>query len=88
VLPVFDWLHSNFSYHTEHHLFPNVSADFYPLVSKLLLEHYPTRYHRIPLAEAWRLLWKGEEHIAETAPTAPLTLVPDHVPITPHAENA
>jgi fatty acid desaturase len=62
---LFDWLHSNFSYHTEHHLFPNVNADFYPLVSKLLLEFYPTKYHRLAISEVWRALWKGEPFIQE-----------------------
>ncbi len=65
VPQLFDWLHSNFSYHTEHHLFPNVNADYYPLVSQLLLQHYPERYHRLPMSDAWRLLWKGEQHIRE-----------------------
>jgi fatty acid desaturase len=65
VPPLMDWLHSNFSYHTEHHLFPNVNADFYPLVSKLLIELYPARYHRLPMSEAWRLLWKGEQYIRD-----------------------
>ncbi len=65
VPKLFDWLHSNFSYHTEHHLFPNVNADYYPLVSRLLIEYYPHRYHRVPITQAWRLLWQGEPFIQE-----------------------
>jgi fatty acid desaturase len=70
VPQLFDWLHSNFSYHTEHHLFPNVNADYYPLISQLLLQHYPERYHRLPMADAWRLLWKGEQYIREELTSA------------------
>ena len=29
-----DVLHFNFSYHTEHHLFPAMSSKYYPLVKK------------------------------------------------------
>ena len=29
VHPIFDWLHLNFSYHTEHHLFPGMNSDYY-----------------------------------------------------------
>jgi fatty acid desaturase len=68
---LFDWLHSNFSYHTEHHLFPNVNADYYPLVSRLLIEYYPDRYHRLPMTEAWRLLWRGEPFIQESENVSP-----------------
>ncbi len=53
-----DWLHDNFSYHTEHHLFPHMDPVHYPTVSRLLKEHFPERYNRIPIGEAWRLLWQ------------------------------
>lgn len=58
-----DWLHDHFSYHTEHHLFPGMNPHFYPLVSGLLITHFPDRYHRITLTEAWRQLWKRDEFI-------------------------
>ncbi len=60
-----DWLHDNFSYHTEHHVFPGMSPRWYPEVSKLLQEHFPDRYNRLPLAEAWRRLWQKDEFISE-----------------------
>jgi fatty acid desaturase len=65
VHPIFDFLHSHFSYHTEHHVFPNMSSDFYPLVSELIERNFPGRLHRLPMGEAWRLLWLGEPHIRE-----------------------
>jgi fatty acid desaturase len=63
VSPLFDRLHSNFSYHTEHHLFPQMNSDFYLQVSKLLEQQYPGRYHRVPIGEAWHTLWTGEEYV-------------------------
>jgi fatty acid desaturase len=47
VSPLLDRLHLNFSFHTEHHLFPAMDSRFLPLVSRLLEEHFPARYHRI-----------------------------------------
>jgi fatty acid desaturase len=52
-------LHSNVSYHSEHHLFPTMSSRFYPLVSDLFRTHFPDRYHCIPLADAWSGLWRN-----------------------------
>jgi len=77
----FDWLHDNNSYHTEHHLFPGMNPRFYPAVSKLLLEHFPDRYNRLTLAEAWRRLWLHDEFIGE-----PDALEPEHGAIAIAAE--
>jgi fatty acid desaturase len=60
-----DWLHDNFSYHTEHHLFPRMNPRYYPAVSQLLSCHYPDRYKRMPFGEAWRQIWLRDEFIAE-----------------------
>lgn len=62
VPKVFDLLHSNFSYHTEHHLFPSMNSEYYPLVSQVLREQFPDRYQRIPYGEAWRQLWRRESY--------------------------
>jgi fatty acid desaturase len=59
---IFDLLHFNFSYHTEHHLFPSINSDYYPLVQELLQAHYPESYNLIPVGEAWRLLMKTPRH--------------------------
>jgi fatty acid desaturase len=61
----FDWLHDNTSYHTEHHLFPGMNPRYYPLVSKLLRQHFPERYNRLPIREAWRRIWAQDEFISE-----------------------
>ena len=52
-----DWLHFNFSYHTEHHLFPSLNSRYYHLVSPILATAFPESYQRIPIVEAWRRLW-------------------------------
>jgi fatty acid desaturase len=58
VSPLLDWLHLNFSFHTEHHLFPAMDSRFLPLVSRLLQEHFSARYQRVPIAVAWRRAWQ------------------------------
>ncbi len=63
VHPFFDILHNHFSYHTEHHIFPSINSDFYPLVSELLRKAYPDSYHRLPIRDAWRQLFRNEQHI-------------------------
>lgn len=70
-----DKLHFNFSYHTEHHVFPSINSDYYPLVQRLLQELYPDRYNLMGALEAWQIMlrtpryylnetvftdWKGE----------------------------
>jgi fatty acid desaturase len=56
VPPFFDCLHLNFSYHTEHHIFPSLNSDYYPLVQTLLQEYYPDRFNLLNIGEAWHLL--------------------------------
>ncbi len=90
-------LHSNFSYHTEHHLFPNMNPKYYPAVSDLFRKYYPDRYHCIPIVEAWSQLWRNaiptprrgdplEPAAAETRRTgtdaAPAGERPNGVPVT------
>ncbi|MBD2097361.1 fatty acid desaturase [Trichocoleus sp. FACHB-591] len=54
VHPLFNFIHSNLSYHSEHHLFPSMNPDYYPLVSQLLQQHFPADYNQIPIGEAWK----------------------------------
>jgi fatty acid desaturase len=63
---VFDIMHDNFSYHTEHHLFPSLDPSYYPAVCRLIEEHYPERYNRLPIAVAWQRLWDQGEFVKET----------------------
>lgn len=60
VWPVFDSIHFNLSYHTEHHLFPSMNSDYYPRLSAILEERYGGTYHRPAFGEAWRELWQTE----------------------------
>ena len=64
-----DWLHDNFSYHTEHHVFPSMNPRHYPEVSRLLQQHFPDRYNRIPFCQAWRKIWQLDEFIREPQST-------------------
>jgi fatty acid desaturase len=81
VYKLFDKLHLNFSYHTEHHIFPGMNSDYYPMVQELVETHYPERMNLIDAGEAWRLLrqtpryyknentftdWSGEKSVTCT----------------------
>lgn len=58
----FDLLHLNFSYHTEHHIFPALNSDYYPMVQELLKTYYPDRFHHLSAIEAWNLLNQTPRH--------------------------
>ncbi|UBF26313.1 fatty acid desaturase [Kovacikia minuta CCNUW1] len=62
VPPIFDTLHLNFSYHTEHHIFPGINSDYYPVVQGLLKTHYPDRFNLLDAGEAWRLMLRTPRH--------------------------
>ncbi|MBH0228869.1 fatty acid desaturase family protein [Halobacillus yeomjeoni] len=53
-----DVIHFNFSYHTEHHLFPGMSPKHYPLVKEKIKEMWPERYHEMPMGRALKALWQ------------------------------
>lgn len=53
-----DILHFNFSYHTEHHLFPGMSPKHYPLVKEHIKKMWPDRYHEMSIVSALKALWK------------------------------
>lgn len=52
-----DILHFNFSYHTEHHMFPTMSPKYYPLVKEQINRLWPERYHEMPMGQALKALW-------------------------------
>jgi len=62
VPKLFDKLHLNFSYHTEHHIFPGMNSDYYPMVQELLKVHYPERMNLLNVGDAWRLLMQTPRH--------------------------
>lgn len=53
-----NFLHFNFSYHTEHHLFPAMSSKYYPVVKQHIKRMWPERYHEMPMGKALIALWK------------------------------
>jgi fatty acid desaturase len=53
-----DVLHFNFSYHTEHHIFPTISSKYYPLIKQQIKKMWPDQYHEMPMGQALRALWK------------------------------
>lgn len=53
-----DVLHFNFSYHTEHHLFPAINPKYYPLVKEEIKKRWPERYHEMPFGKAMLALLK------------------------------
>ncbi|WP_232229366.1 fatty acid desaturase family protein [Crinalium epipsammum] len=64
VPKIFDLLHFNFSYHAEHHIFPGINSDYYPLVQELITTHYPEKSEKYILdaGVAWRLLLQTPRH--------------------------
>ena len=63
LLPAyFDLLHLNFSHHVEHHIFPGMNTNFYPMLRRILLERYPARYQSLSGAEAWHRLLTTPRH--------------------------
>jgi fatty acid desaturase len=60
--PLIDLLHLNFSYHTEHHIFPSMNSDYYPQVQELLQIHYPNRMNLVTGKEAWQTLLSNPHH--------------------------
>jgi fatty acid desaturase len=59
---IFNTLHFNFAYHTEHHVFPGVNSDYYPVVQKLLMEQYPDRYNLVDGLKAWQIMLNTPRH--------------------------
>jgi fatty acid desaturase len=51
-----DLLHCNFSYHSEHHVFPGLNSNYYPQVRQLLLHHCREQFNLMGAAQAWRLM--------------------------------
>jgi fatty acid desaturase len=75
-----DFLHSNFSYHTEHHLFPAMNSKYYPMVSMLLQAHFPDRYHRVPMAAAWSKLWRNPILLSPNGERSPVSAAEEPAP--------
>jgi fatty acid desaturase len=57
-----DLLHLNFSYHTEHHIFPGLNSDYYPIVQELIKVQYPGRSNLLNAGKAWSLMLDTPRH--------------------------
>ncbi|MEO8627402.1 MAG: fatty acid desaturase [Betaproteobacteria bacterium] len=68
VPKLFDWMHHHFSHHTEHHLFPQMSSDYYPLVRAILHERYSDRFHCFTYRDAMQRLWRCEPYAVPLSP--------------------
>jgi fatty acid desaturase len=84
VPSLFNKLHANFSYHTEHHLFPRMNSDFYPVVGEMLQSQFPGAYNKMDIGEAWRLLWASDLFASPVPPRVQGTAVPTKGPIQKH----
>jgi fatty acid desaturase len=62
VPKIFDLLHFNFSYHTEHHIFPGINSDYYPTVQTLLQTQFGDRFNLLDAGKAWRLMLQTPRH--------------------------
>lgn len=63
-----DFIHCNFSHHAEHHIFPGLNSDYYPLVRTCIAKLYPERVgYVVPAMTAWRWLLATPRHyLSET----------------------
>jgi fatty acid desaturase len=67
--PLLDWMHLNFSYHQEHHIFPAMSSRFAPLLRKTLREINPEASIVYPHLRALRALYARPPLYAEGGQT-------------------
>ena len=56
--PILEFLHLNFGYHVEHHLFPSMSPAHAKTVHRLLKKNYPETYQVMPKFKALRELYR------------------------------
>ena len=51
-----DFCHFRFSYHVEHHLYPNAGPANYPRIRAALLSRFPERYNSMTFGQAYRAI--------------------------------
>lgn len=56
--PVWEFLHLNFGYHVEHHIFPRMSCAYTKQVHHLLRTHFSSTYKFMPKSEAIKKLYQ------------------------------
>lgn len=55
--PIWEFLHMNFGYHTEHHIFPNMPMSSAKKVNSALKLLYPDKFQEMPKGKALKLLY-------------------------------
>lgn len=55
---ILDFIHLNFGYHVEHHIFPRVSSAYAKDIHRVLIKNYPQKYKYMPKWKALRYLYK------------------------------
>lgn len=53
-----DRYHQCVGAHTIHHLFPQIPPRHLRQAEDVLAEHFPDKFHRMPITTAWRLKWQ------------------------------
>jgi fatty acid desaturase len=56
--PILEFLHLNFGYHVEHHLFPSMNPRHAKAVHQILKKHYPETYQVMPKWQALKELYR------------------------------
>ncbi|GAP93690.1 fatty acid desaturase family protein [Leptolyngbya sp. NIES-2104] len=88
VPPLLNVLHFNFSHHAEHHIFPNLNSDYYPLVQDLIKVHYPdSTGYILAMQTAWRLLLTTPQENRTAMPEIQAIAVSEEVPHAPSAKD-
>lgn len=70
TLPIIDMLHFNFSYHTEHHIFPRMNPKYHPALQAKVKERWPDRYCEMPHWQALLYLWRTPRLYRDAGPNA------------------
>lgn len=71
---IFDILHVHFSYHAEHHIFPGLNSDYYPMVRAALQQEYGDRMgYLVGAREAWKMLLSTPRNYLTTTTLTDLT---------------
>lgn len=72
---IFDFMHLNFGYHVEHHIFPRMSGAYTKKTHEVLKKVFPDTYQYMKKSEALKLLYKTARiYKSPTTLVHPLTL--------------
>lgn len=72
---VFDFMHLNFGYHVEHHIFPRMSGAYTKKTHEVMKKMFPDKYQYMKKSEALKLLYQTARiYKSPTTLVNPLTL--------------